>query len=138
MSQHHLRRAENVVGFHKPAQTHAGAHALNLVHQAADVLSGIEEQARQSQRRAVAAERAHQELLTNADRKLLDASRALEEAQKRIEALQNRVTAFECRAQAAEAEAHSAKQALALVEEAIRRRLLFTHDDMNGQMNAVA
>jgi hypothetical protein len=138
MSQHNFRRAENVVGLQRSAQTNAGAHALDLVHQAADVLSGIEEQARQSERRAVAAERAHRELLTNADRKLMEASKALEEAQKRIEALQNRVTAFECRAQAAEAEAHSTKQALALVEEAIRRRLLFTSSDMGDQTAAVA
>jgi len=138
MAQHNFRRAENIVGFHRPTQTNAGARALDLVHQAADVLSGIEEQARQSERRAVAAERAHQELLTNADRKLMEASKALEDAQKRIEVLQNRVTAFECRAQAAEAEAHSAKQALALVEEAIRRRLLFTSDAMGDQMAAVA
>ena len=39
-------------------------------------------------------------------------------------AAENRLTAMEFRAQAAEVEAREAKQALALVEEAIRRRLL--------------
>jgi len=60
-----------------------------------------------------------------ADCKLQDASRALKQAQLRIEAAEDQLTAAEFRAQAAEAEARETKQALALVEEAIRRRLPF-------------
>jgi chromosome segregation ATPase len=56
--------------------------------------------------------------------KLRDASKALEEAQSRIIAVEDRLTAAEFRAQAAETDAREAKQALALVEEAIRSRLL--------------
>jgi hypothetical protein len=48
----------------------------------------------------------------------------LKQAQSRLAANEDRLTAAEFRAQAAEAEAREAKQALALVEEAIRRRLL--------------
>jgi len=54
--------------------------------------------------------------------KLRDASKALEEVQLSIVAAEDRLTAAEFRAQAAEAEAREAKQALALVEEAIRSR----------------
>ena len=42
----------------------------------------------------------------------------------RIEAAEDQLTAMEFRAQAAETEAREAKQALVLVEEAIRGRLL--------------
>ena len=56
--------------------------------------------------------------------KLRDASKALEEAQLRAIAVEDRLTAAEFRAQAAETDAREAKQALALVEEAIRSRLL--------------
>ena len=56
--------------------------------------------------------------------KLRDASKALEEAQSRIIAVEDRLTVAEFRAQAAETDAREAKQALALVEEAIRSRLL--------------
>ncbi len=56
--------------------------------------------------------------------KLRDASKALEEAQSHIIAVEDRLTAAEFRAQAAETDAREAKQALALVEEAIRSRLL--------------
>jgi hypothetical protein len=56
--------------------------------------------------------------------KLQDASKALRQAQTRIVAAEDQVTALEFRAQAAEAQFHEAKQALLLVEDAIRKRLL--------------
>jgi hypothetical protein len=48
----------------------------------------------------------------------------LKQAQLRLAASEDRLTALEFRAQAAELEAREARQTLALVEEAIRRRLL--------------
>jgi hypothetical protein len=42
------------------------------------------------------------------------------------------LTAIEHRAQAAEADAREAKQTLALVEDAIRRRLLFTSTEADA------
>jgi hypothetical protein len=45
---------------------------------------------------------------------------------------------MEFRAQAAEAEAREAKQALALVEDAIRRRLLSLAPDADSRLTAVA
>jgi predicted nucleic acid-binding Zn-ribbon protein len=70
------------------------------------------------------AERARRELVNDAGRKLQDASKALTNAQSRIAAAEDKVTALEFRAQSAEAQLHDAKQALLLVEEAIRERLL--------------
>jgi hypothetical protein len=94
----------------------AGATVLDLVDQAAEVF------------------RAQRDLIIAVDRRLQDASRALEQAQATIDAQQDQLTAFEFRAQAAEADAREARQALALVEEAIRRQLLCVKPDVNGKL----
>ena len=83
-------------------------------------------------------ERAQRELIISTDHKLQEASRALEHAQSRIEAHEDQLTAIEFRAQAAEAEARGAKQALALVEDAIRRRLLSLTPGADSRLTAVA
>ena len=82
------------------------------------------EKVRQADMRAEAAERARRELASAADQKLCEASTALEQAQSRIRSQADRLTAVEFRAQSAEAETRQAQRALALVEEAIRKRLL--------------
>ena len=133
---------ETVLNFPPPPAPDKGATALDLVYQAADVFRSMEEHARETEARAQslcataleglrlaemrakAAERAQRELLINAEQKLQEASRALEKAHSRIEAQEDKLTALELRAQAAETDARQAKEALALVEEAIRRRLL--------------
>jgi chromosome segregation ATPase len=135
MAQRNLRGSVD-----KPSSPDLGATALNLVYQAAEVFSSMEDHARETEARAhsmcksaaeslnlaekriEAAERARRE----ADCKLLEASRALEQAQSRIEAAEDQLTAVEFRAEAAEAEAREARKALALIEETIRRRLLRT------------
>jgi septal ring factor EnvC (AmiA/AmiB activator) len=146
MAQRRFKEAisstENVLSFRRPSTPDQGAAAIDLVYQAADVFRGIEEQARETEARAKSlcnsaidkvrraetraesAEQAHRTILVNAEEKLRDASRALEQAKSRLEAKEDQLTAMEFRAQAAEAEARQAKQALALVEEAIRRQLL--------------
>jgi hypothetical protein len=48
------------------------------------------------------------------------------------------LTAVELRAEVAEAEARQAKEVLALVEEAIRKRLLCSNPDADGRLTAVA
>jgi hypothetical protein len=127
------------------------ATALDLVYQAAEVFREMEERAGETEARAqslclAAAEKAriaemraeaagqdYRELFISAGHKLQDASRALEQAQSRINAQEDRLTALELKTQAAEAEARDAKKALALVEEAIRKRLLttnFTENDL--------
>ena len=129
--------------------------ALDLVYQAAEVFTGMEDHAREIEARAKSmcknaaeklrqaekqievAERLQREIITEADCRLQDASRALKQAQSRIADAEDRLTAMEFRAQAAEAEAREAKQALALVEEAIRRRLLCANPEA-GSLAAVA
>jgi hypothetical protein len=145
-----VRRDDNVLPFPRPLD--AGATALDLVYQAADVFRAIEERAqatearahalcksaseklRLAEMRAEAAERAQRELIVTADQRLQDASRTLEQAQARIDAQQEQLTACEFRAQAAEVDAREARQALALVEEAIRRRLLCANADINRKL----
>jgi hypothetical protein len=160
MVQRNLRASvdgnESVQSFARSSAPGCGTTALNLVYQAAEVFSSMEDHARETEARAQslcksaverlklteqrieAAERARRKIINEADCKLQDASRALEQAQSRIEATENQLTAVEFRAQTAEAEAHEAKQALALVEEAIRRRLLCASPEAESRLNAVA
>jgi chromosome condensin MukBEF complex kleisin-like MukF subunit len=87
---------------------------------------------------AGAQQRDLRELITEAECKLQDASRALKQAQSRTEAAEDKRAAMEFRAQAAEAEAREAREALALVEEAIRRRLLCANPQADTRLGAVA
>src|ERR1700722_12084674 len=135
-------RNENVLSFARTSAPDSGVTALNLVYQAAEIFSGMEDHARETEARAQslcksaaerlklaekrteAAERERWQTILDVDCKLQDASRALKQAQSRLDANEDRMAALEFRAQAAEIEAHEAKEALALVAEAIRRRLL--------------
>ncbi|WP_244549020.1 hypothetical protein [Bradyrhizobium canariense] len=150
-----MGRNENVLSFARTSAPDCGETALNLVYQAAEVFSSMEDHARETEARAQslcksaaerlklaekrleAAERARREIISEADCKLQDASRALRQAQSRIEAAEDQLVAVEFRAQAVEAEAREAKQALALVEEAIRRRLLCPNPDVDIRLNGV-
>ena len=156
--QHHLgvsaRRDDNALRFARLSISDPGTTALDLVYQAADVFRNIEERAREAEARAQllckdaseklrraemraeTAEQRQRDLIISAEHKLQDASRALEQAQSRIEAQQDQLTAVEFRAQAAEVEAREAKQALGLVEEAIRRRLLCANPEVELQTNS--
>src|ERR1700730_3694827 len=147
---------EDVLSFPSPLAPDKGATALDLVYRAADVFRGMEKHARdtearaqslctsaleRSQRaevRAEAAERAQRELIVTTERKLQHACRALEQAQSCIEAQKDKLTAIELRAEVAEAEARQVKEALALVEEAIRQRLLCANPHADGRVTAVA
>ena len=119
-----------------------GTTALNLVHQAAEIFSGMENHARETEARAQAlcdsfaeklqsaeqqrdaSERARREVVSELNDKLQDVARALQQAQARIAIAEDRATAAEFRAASAEAQLHRANQELAAVEEAIRKRLL--------------
>jgi hypothetical protein len=146
MAQRNLRASvgssENILSFSRLPKSASSTTALDLVYQAAEVFSGMEDHARETEIRAQslckiafdklkvaelrieAVERARREIILEAEGKLQDASRALRQAHSRMQANEDKLSAAEFRAQAAEAEAHEAKQSLALVEEAIRRRLL--------------
>jgi chromosome segregation ATPase len=143
------------LSFAPTSAPNCGATVINLVHQAAEVFSSMEDHARETEARAQslcksalerlelaekrieAADRERREVINETDCKLRDASKALEQAQLRVVAAEDRLTAVEFRAQAAEAEAREAKQALALVEEAIRRRLLSASPEAVTRLNAV-
>jgi hypothetical protein len=84
-----------------------------------------------------ARERERGDIIVQADAKLQEASRALEQAQMRIAAAEERALAAEQRAQAAEMQAQETKQTLALVEDAIRRRLLCARPEIES-VSAVA
>lgn len=129
---------ENILGFPQVPAPNTGAQALDMVYQAAELFRGIEDRARASEARAEAAERAQMDIIAATERKLRDASRALEEARQRIETQQEQIEAIEFRAQAAEADARDARQSLALVEDAIRRRLLLAVEPDHGGSAAVA
>jgi hypothetical protein len=149
-------RDENILSFRPSSAPDEGATALDLVYQAADVFRGMEEHARETEARAQslcasalerlrlaemraeAAERAQRELINTAEHKLQDACRALEQAKSRIEAQEDKLTAVELRAQVAEAEAREAKEALALVEEAIRKRLLCANPHADSRLTGAA
>jgi len=146
---------ENVLSFAPPSAPDKGATALDLVYQAADVFRSMEKGAREAEARAQslymsaleklrlaemraeAAEQGRRELVATAERKLQDACRALEQAQSCIEAQKDKLTAVEFRAEVAEAEAREAKEALALVEEAIRKRLLCANPDVDSRLTAM-
>ncbi|WP_065754176.1 hypothetical protein [Bradyrhizobium paxllaeri] len=147
---------EDALRFPSPVAPDEGATALDLVYQAANVFRDMEKHARETEARAQsicasaleglrlaemraeAAERAQRELIVTAERKLQQACRALEQARSCIEAQKDKLTALELRAEVAEADARQAKEALALVEEAIRKRLLCANPDAGVRLTAVA
>lgn len=151
-----VRKNENVVSFVRPPAKAVGADALDLVYQAAEIFSGMERDARELETRALAmcktaaerlklaeqrsesAEQSLLEVVAEADRKLIDASRALTEVELRVTAAEEKAASAEVRAQVAETEAREAKQTLALVEDAIRRRLLCASPEASNKLTDVA
>ena len=133
---------ENIVSFEPSPAKEYGATALNLVHQAAEIFSDMENHARETEARAQAlckslteklqlaerqrdsSERARRQVVDELNGKLVEVSRALQQAQARIANAEDHATAAEFRAQAAETQLYKANQELAAVSEAIRKRLL--------------
>src|ERR1700676_4473479 len=100
------QRSENVLSFSRPSAPDCGATALNLVHQAAEIFSSIENHARETEARAQSlcesaverlkgAECARLEIINEADCKLQEAAIALKKAQSRIVAAEDKLTAVE-------------------------------------------
>jgi hypothetical protein len=134
-----VSNSENVVNFRRPSVTDRGSTALELVFQAADVFRDMEDRAhetearaqslcdsaleriRRAEARAEAAEQARQDIIADAEEELERASSAFAEVQSQLEVAEDRLTAAEFRAQAAEAESRSAREALALIEQALFR-----------------
>jgi chromosome segregation ATPase len=151
-----VRRDENILSFVRPPAPATGADALDLVYQAAEIFNSIQNNAREIEARAhsmcksaaerlklaeqqtESAERSLREVVADADRKLAEASRVLTEVERRIAAAEDKATAAETRAEIAETEARKARQALALVEDAIRRRLLCAGPEAARTLHDVA
>jgi len=151
-----VRGTENILNFARSSAPEAGARAIDLVYQAAEVFSTIENNAReiearaqalcrsaadrlmQAEQRAEAAEYSLREVVADADSKLQAASKALTQVELRITAAEDKATAAEIRAQIAESEAREARQTLALVEDAIRRRLLCASPEATAKLHEVA
>jgi hypothetical protein len=122
----------------RASNTGQGTEVLDLVRRAAELFSEIEEQAREAETRAESvlqklhsaearievAEQSRREIIVEADSKLQAASRALDRAEREIIAAQEKATAAEVRAELAEIKAREALEALALVEQVIRKELL--------------
>jgi Xaa-Pro aminopeptidase len=161
MAQRRLKADElqyqNIYSFPRAALGPNGTSAaLDLVYQAAEMFRDLQDGARETEARAQslcraasekvrmaearadAAEQAHRELMLAADQKLQDACRALAKAQSDIGTQEDKLLATEFRAQKAEAEVREVKQALALVEEAIRKRLLASKIERRDELTAVA
>jgi chromosome segregation ATPase len=133
---------ENILSLTEPVAKDFGTTALNLVHQAAEIFSGMENHARETEARAQslcesfarklqlaeqqrdASERTRREVVNELNGKLQEVSRALQQAQSRITDAEDRAVAAEFRAQSAEAQLYKANRELAAVEDAIRKRLL--------------
>ena len=142
---------ENVLSFVRASEPDLGANVLNLVYQAAEIFSDMEVRARDTEARAQsmckeatkrvlsaeakseAADRARRQIITEVEYKLQDASRALRQAESQITAAEDRATAAEVQAQLAETKARQAIEALALVEEAIRKRFCPNTSTANRQ-----
>src|SRR5580692_12618675 len=133
---------ENILSFAQSAPREYGTTALNLVHQAAEIFSGMENHARETEARAQSmckslaeklqlaevqrdsSERARREIVNELNYKIQDVTRALQLAEARITEAEERAVAAEFRAQATENQLYKTNRELAAVEEAIRKRLL--------------
>jgi hypothetical protein len=134
--------SENVLSFPPSTPKDYGTTALNLVQQAAEIFSGLENQAREAEARAQsmckslaeklqlaetqrdASERARREIVDELNYKIQDVTLGLQQAEARITAAEERAIAAQFRAQAAENQLYKANRELAAVEDAIRKRLL--------------
>jgi len=107
-----LSNRENLLDFTRSSPGGHGGTVLNLVFQAAELLSGLEEQVREAEARArsmcksaaeraelaekrlASAEKAWGDVINNAEGRLQDASRALTNAESRIAATEDKVIAL--------------------------------------------
>ena len=115
-----------------------GQSAIDLVYQAAEVVGNIQNHARQTEIRAQTLCRNALEKLRFAETRTEAAENALNLADSRIASAEARLSAAELRAKNAETRARELDQALSLIEEAIRTRLLGAGRNDRGSSAAVA
>jgi ABC-type phosphate transport system auxiliary subunit len=101
-----------------------GQSAIDLVYQAAEVVGNLQDHARQIETRAQTLCRSALEKLRLAERRTEAAENALNLAESRVASAEAKLSAAELRAKKAEATARELGQALTLIEDAIRSKLL--------------
>jgi hypothetical protein len=101
-----------------------GQSAIDLVYQAAEVLGNLQDHARQTEIRAQTLCRSALEKLRLAETRTDAAEKALNIAESRIASAEARLSAAELRAKKTETLARELGQALTLIEDAIRSKLL--------------
>jgi hypothetical protein len=132
---------ENVLAFPRgPTEPvrNDGQSAIDLVYQAAEVVGNLHHHAREIEIRAQTLCRTAHEKLLFAQRRADSAENALNVAESRIASTEARLSAAELRAKNAETRARELDQALTLIEEAIRTRLLGADRDVRASSAAVA
>ena len=115
-----------------------GQSAIDLVHQAAEVVGKLHHDARATEIRAQTLCRTAHEKLSLAERRAESAENALNLDESRIVSAEARLSAAELHAKNAENRAHELERALTLVEEAIRTRLLGERQDAYASRRAAA
>ena len=101
-----------------------GQSAIDLVYQAAEVVGNLHQNARETEIRAQTLCRTAHEKLRLAERRAESAENALNLAESRIASTEAKLSAAELNVKNAETRARELEQALTLIEEAIRTRLL--------------
>jgi len=101
-----------------------GQSAIDLVYQAAEVVGNLQDHAREVETRAQTLCRGALEKLRLAERRTEAAENALNLAESRVASAGAKLSAAELRAKKAEARARELDQALTLIEDAIRSKLL--------------
>ena len=117
---------ENVLAFPRRTEPvgNDGQSAIDLVYQAAEVVGNLHHNARETEIRAQTLCRTAHEKLRVAERRAESAENALNLAESRIASAEAKLSAAELNAKNAETRARELEQALTLIEEAIRTRLL--------------
>jgi hypothetical protein len=115
-----------------------GQSALDLVYQAAELISGVQEEARQRETRAQSLCRSAVEKLRLAERRAEAAESALSFTESQLASAEARLSATEMRAKNAETKARELDNALSRTEEAIRTRLLGETQHFNYQRRGAA
>src|SRR6267154_166184 len=115
----------NVLNFRRAQpSTDQSATVLELVDQAAEVVTGIEDHARQIEARAQSLVKSALEKMQRLENQVVSAAEDLRMAQSRLDTTEDQLLNAEQRAEAAEARERELQHALSRIEEAIRKRLL--------------
>jgi hypothetical protein len=115
-----------------------GQSAIDLVYQAAEVVGNLQDHARQTEIRAQTLCRNALEKLRLAEKRTESAENALNLAESCTASAEAKLSAAELRAKNAETRARELDQALSLIEETIRTRLLGAGRNVRGSSAAVA